>query len=774
MRFITGIKGKFVFFTFLLFLFFCIDSFAQNHTKFRKLDSLLILNQAHTQNDSAKVVILEKVYREYLKQRNIAKFEEYSNQVVTLAQKLKLRNFSAYVFSRRASYFHGKTAILQAEENYYLAIADFDIAKNSAMIAGMYLNLGALYSTLPDYAKCLEVNQKAIAIYEQLGDYPSIASCYTNLSSIYQDLGNQSQSLIYLQMALKIFAGENPKSRGVAVVEELIGSAYFEANLAELEKMDVAPGDRLNQALQHYQKSLKIAEFLDDRNITSSVRKCLGDIYNEMGQNDLALAAYQKATQIGKDLDDQSSYVDCLYALGKFYQKQGDYKNALLLFTDSYKIALESNLLDGKKNAAHGLSDTYEALKDYDKSLSFYKQYVILKDQIFNEEKEKEITRRQMQLDFGLKEKDYLYKQKITDVELQKQVLLAKQQQQQLYLKKQELALSDQEKSLQRLTFLKKQLGLEIGQQMQASKFEQAKLQDKYETSLRDKQISKQEQQIRIDWRIKVYLTIGIAFVLLIASVIYFNQRKTKSLNRVINVQKAELEQLNSVKDKIFSVVSHDMRTPVNALISFIQLLEGGNIEQEKLTRYAATLKNNLTYTSSMMENLLNWAASQMQGFNPYKESLNVHQLVNEVINSVHHHAQAKQITVKNNIAENTVCYADANMLSLIIRNLISNATKFTPRNGLITISEKCLEKELQIAVIDNGIGLSDDQLAHFNNLDYSSTAISTPGTEREKGTGLGLLLCRTFVGLMDGKINADKNHPLGTKFTISLPKELC
>ncbi len=771
-RCFTKVRWTFVLPLILFFLLSHLGGFAQTNLKFRKLDSLLLVNQTHTQNDSAKIVILERVYREYLKLRNLEKFKEYSDQVITLAQKLKLRNFSAYVYYRRATYSHGKTAFLKAEENYYLAIADFNIVKNLKMIAGTYLNLGALYSSIPDYAKCLEVNQKAIAIYEQLGDVSSMASCYTNLSSIYQDLGNQSQSLIYLQLALKVFAGENPKSRGVAVVEELIGSAYFEANPVELKKMNVTPGDRLNQAMQHYQKSLKIAEFLNDESITSSVRKGLGDVYSEMGQNDLALAAYQKAILISKDLDDKLSYVDCLYTLGKFYQKLGDHKSALPLFTDSYKIADEANLLDLKKNAIHGLSDSYEALKEYDKSLSFYKQYVLLKEQIFNEEKEKEITRRQMQLDFGLKEKDYLYKQKITDVELQKQVLLAKQQQQQLYLKKQELALSDKEKSVQRLTFLKKQLGLEIGQQMQTSKFERAKLEAKYETSLRDKQISKQEQQIRIDWRIKVYLTIGIASVLLIASVIYFNQRKTTRLNQVINLQKGELEQLNMVKDKIFSVVSHDMRTPVNALISFIQLLEGGNIEQEKLTRYAATLKNNLTYTSSMMENLLNWAASQMQGFNPYKETLNVHQLVNEVINSVHHQAQAKQITVKNNIAENAVCQADANMLSLIIRNLLSNATKFTPRSGLIEISEKCLEKELQIMVVDNGIGLNEDQLAHFNNLNYSSTAVSTPGTEREKGTGLGLLLCRTFVGLMNGKIHAAKNHPSGTKFIISLPKE--
>ena len=756
---------------FIALLFFSNQGYAQNNLKFKRLDSLLLVNQTHLDNDSSKLVILEKVYREYLKLRNIEKFEEYAGQVITLAQKLKLRNFSAFVFYRRASYFHGKTIIPKAEENYYLAIAEFYLAKNSSMVAGTYLNLGALYATIPDYAKCLEVNQKAIAIFEELGDESDMASCYTNLSTIYQDLGNQSQSLIYLQMALKIFSADDPRSRGVAVVEELIGLAYFKANDAELKKMNTPSADRLTVALQHFQKAIKIEEVVNDTHIISSVRKSMGDIYSELGRNELALSAYQQAIQICKDLDNKISYTDCLYALGKFYQKQQDHKNAVFHFMESYKIADEANLLEAQRNAARGLSDSYEALKDYDQSLNYYKQYVVLKDKIFNEEKEKEITRRQMQLDFGLKEKDYLYKQKITGIELQKQVLLAKQQQQQLFLKKQELALSDKEKSVQRLTFLKKQLDLEISQGIQSSKFERAKLQAKYETSLRDKQISKQEQQINFDGLVKIYLMIGIALVLIIATVIYYNHRSARRLNKVINQQKQELEQLNKVKDKIFSVVSHDMRTPVNSLISFIQLLEGGKIDQEKLTRYAATLKNNLTYTSSMMENLLNWAASQMQGFNPHIETLAISPLADEVINALQHYSEAKHIAIENNIPEDTLCRIDANMFSLIIRNLVSNAIKFTPRSGLIMLNSRYSADQIHIIVADNGIGLSDSQLTHFNHLGYIGAGISTLGTDKEKGTGLGLLLCKTFISLMGGQITAANNMAGGTVFTINLPK---
>ncbi|MCX2574178.1 tetratricopeptide repeat-containing sensor histidine kinase [Pedobacter sandarakinus] len=682
-----------------------------------------------------------------------------------------MRNLSGLAYYRMAMFHHGRTSFAKAEENYYKAIAEFSLSNNLDMIGGTYLNLGAMYSAIPDYAKCLEVNQQAIAIYEKMNNEEDLASCYTNLASIYQDLGNESQSLVYLKMALKVFLKEGQNARGVAVVNEYIGLAYLNADAAELGKMGTSVSDRLTLAQEYFQKSLKSAEVLNDEAIIASSTKLLGDVYAEMGNRELALSAYKKAIQLSEPLDDKVNYTSTLLALGSYYQKGNDFENAILFLSNCFQIASNNNLLEDKKNAALGLSDIFERLKNYDKSLSYYKAYVETKGQIFNVDKEREITKRQMQIDFGIKEKDYLFKQRITSVELQKQVLLAKQQQQQLFLRKQQLALSDKEKSLQRLTFLKKQLDLEIDKETQSSNFERAKLQAKYETSLRDKQITKQEQQIKFDWRVRFFLIIAVGLMLLIAILVFFSQRRVMRLNKVINQQKRELEQLSKVKDRIFSVVSHDMRTPVNSLISFIQLLEGGNIDQDKLTRYAATLKNNLTYTSSMMENLLNWAASQMQGFNPYLERLEISKVIEEVILSVQHHADLKDIVIHNNVSVDKVCKADENMITLVMRNLISNAVKFTAHGGNITISVQDFLDDVAIIVADDGLGLKPDQLNHFNSSGYLGVGMSTPGTDKEKGTGLGLMLCRTFVALMDGTISASNNTPQGTTFKILLPK---
>ncbi|WP_343522117.1 tetratricopeptide repeat protein [Pedobacter sp.] len=749
---------------FFPFLFLAMASFGQGSAPQKKLDSLLSLNQKNLKSDSTKIKILTEVFRQYMRMKNVDKAEEYVDKTIQLAHEKNLKKFSAMAYYRRGLMYHGRSDYQKAEENYYKAVAEFSSIGNLDMLAGTYLNLGALYGSIPDYVKSLDVNQKAIAIYEKMGNEADMASCYTNISTIYQRLGNQSQALVYMNMALKVFAKEGENTRGVAVVYGLIGDNYFEASDRELSEMNVMPSQKIKLALTYYNKSLKVSEAIGDIGLMASLKRDLANLYSSIGQKEVALKLYQKSVELNKSGEDKEAYAASLYALGNFYQKENDFENAIALLSNSLKIAEENHLLDIEKQATLGLSTVYEKQKDYNRSLTYYRQYIAVRDKIFDQEKEKEITRRQMQLDFGIKERDYLLKQKLTEAEL-------KRQQQELALKRQQLALSDKEKALDLLTFQKAKADLDIQRLAQDSKFANAKFEAQLAAGLKDKQISKQVQQIKFDERIKLFLTIAATLILITAVVTFFNQRKTIRLNKIINTQKRELEQLSKVKDRIFSVVSHDMRTPVNSLISFMQLLEGGNIEQEKLNRYAASLKNNLTYTSTMMENLLNWAASQMQGFNPYLESLDVHDLINEVILSLRAYADEKGLTIRNLVSARTYCKADSNMFALVVRNMISNAVKFTPNGGTITVSTISNGNDLEIKISDTGIGLTPLQVEHFNKPGYLGVGVSTLGTNKEKGTGLGLLLCRTFINLMDGKISAALNPAGGSCFKIILKK---
>ena len=755
----------------IAFLIFGFDAIAQTKTSQQKLDSLLLLNQKYIKQDSVKGVLLTDILRLYGRLNNTDKVEEYALTSLQLSNKLGSKNLAAFTYNRVGLFYHGVSNYQKAEENYKKSLKEYLLIGNQNKVAGLYMSLGALYISIPDYGKALEMNQKAVNIYQKTNSDDELSNCYINISEIYQDLGQHKQALEYVRMALKFFI-KNDDIRGQALAYEGIGLAYFKATPAELISMDILPNQKLSVALENFNKSLKIAEHIEDNDdIVSGNKINIGLVYEKMGQNDLAFKSYQSSIDITKKSNAKRDYAESLQALGNFYNNQRDYSNAVRLLTQTLNIAQQNKFLDIERDANLVLSEAYDKLKKYDESLAFYKQYVLVKDEIFNEEKEREITRRQMQLDFGVKEKDYQLKQQITTGELQQQVLLAKQQQQKLILRQQELALSDKEKILQRLKFLQKQKDLEAEKRVQGSDFERSKLISRNEALEKNRQISDQKQQIKYDGKVKIFLSVAIALVLFTAGLIYFNQRKTTKLNKIINKQKRELEQLSRVKDRIFSVVSHDMRTPVNSLISFIQLLEEGNIEQIKLNRYAASLKNNLTYTSSMMENLLNWAASQMQGFNPYLETIDAHSLSIEVINSLQSVADLKQIEIHNNINQGAECKADFNMLSLVLRNLIGNSIKFTPEKGIITLSTEANSEQLQITISDTGVGMPEEFVSHFNKSEYQGAGVSTPGTNKEKGTGLGLLLCRTFMGLMDSKITVSSAKNKGTQFTLWLIK---
>lgn len=305
-------------------------------------------------------------------------------------------------------------------------------------------------------------------------------------------------------------------------------------------------------------------------------------------------------------------------------------------------------------------------------------------------------------------------------------------------------------------------------------------LQARYDTDLKNKQLAAQSAQIRSNKKINLFLGISSALLFVIGLLIYLNQRKTKKLNVCISRQSEELqhksrelEHLNQVKDRLFSTISHDMRTPVNSLLSFTMLLDQGAVPAEKLAVYATELKNNLGYTAGLMDNLLNFARSQMQGYQPKIEPVDLADTTTDAVSLLAATAQQKSIAVHNLVTPGTRVMADVNMMALIIRNLLTNAIKFTHHNGTIRLSAGPGKPgSIDWQIQDSGIGIDAALVSAFNrNNDPNEQPLAhTPGTNREKGTGLGLLLSKSFLALMNGTITVHSETGKGTTFIISLP----
>ena len=753
---------------FVLVLFIHCNFYAIAQQK--KLDSLLVVYNNYPKQDSQKVRHLTSIFRQYARLNNLPKMEEYAVMAIELSRKIGNAKSEAYVYERLGLCYHGKAMYVQAINAYTGGIEAATKANDKDEVAGLYLNLGALYSSIPDWAKALQSNQLAVNLYNELGDQDQISGCYMNIGVIYKNINQPQKALEYISKALSIFKTEAKGiNYGVALAYEQIGNIYADVSDAELIQIGVKPTDRFNLSMKNLENGLAVANACNDaESLATSIMVSIGNVYEKAGNNSAALIQYEKGLKRMEASDNPDDLANIYLTLGKFYEKNNDLAKSKIFLKKSIETGQKLGLLEVQQKAYQTMSNAYEKTGVYDSAIIFYKNFITVRDSVFNADKEKEITRKQLTLDFTVKENDYKLVQQVTDGKLQQQVLIAKQQQQTLQLKQQQLQLANTEKDLQRLTYLKKQVELQNEKQLQSSLLQKNSLQAKYDNEVNGKQIAKQKLQISFDEKVKLFLAIAIALALMVTAFIFYSQRKTARLNSIINHQKNALEKLGNVKDKIFSVVSHDMRAPVNSLISFIDILEEGNIPQEKLTHYAKDLKQNLTYTSALMNNLLNWAASQMQGFKPIKESFDLSILVTEITNTLLHHIQQKKVNIVNQIPLNTLVSTDRNMMAAIIRNMLSNAVKFSYIDGTIMIESTYAATGFNVLITDEGTGISAEQLIHFNNNTQQPTE-SKRGTANEKGTGLGLLICKTFAHHMGGNISAVKNAK-GMTFCISMP----
>ncbi|MDP2115001.1 MAG: PAS domain-containing sensor histidine kinase, partial [Bacteroidota bacterium] len=229
-----------------------------------------------------------------------------------------------------------------------------------------------------------------------------------------------------------------------------------------------------------------------------------------------------------------------------------------------------------------------------------------------------------------------------------------------------------------------------------------------------------------------------------------------------------ELQDLNASKDKFFSIIAHDLKTPFNSILGFSEILkdEARNLDIETIEQYAGIINSTSKNTFRLLENLLDWARIQQSQilFRPVPVILK--KLVGEVVEMLIENANSKLITIINCIPENLIIQADEDMLKTIFRNLVSNALKFTSANGKVEIEAVSTIHSIEISVTDTGTGIKQEDIGKIFKI---GAGFSKRGTGNEKGTGLGLMLCKEFVEKHGGKIWVKSEEGKGSTFTFSI-----
>lgn len=239
---------------------------------------------------------------------------------------------------------------------------------------------------------------------------------------------------------------------------------------------------------------------------------------------------------------------------------------------------------------------------------------------------------------------------------------------------------------------------------------------------------------------------------------------------QILIEQKKQLQELNETKDKFLSIITHDLRNPFCSLLGFSEVLQrkGNTMTEQKREKYIGFIYETSKNTYDLLEDLLAWTRSQFGKMVVNQQKLNLKHLVNEIYSSIMPLAGNKKLQLQNNITEDIFVFADENMLNTILRNLLTNAVKFTREEGSITLNVSLDKEFAKVSVSDTGIGMPDKQRENLFKIGETQSSL---GTENEKGTGLGLILCKEFVEKQGGQIWVESELGKGSSFIFTIPR---
>jgi signal transduction histidine kinase len=278
----------------------------------------------------------------------------------------------------------------------------------------------------------------------------------------------------------------------------------------------------------------------------------------------------------------------------------------------------------------------------------------------------------------------------------------------------------------------------------------------------------------------QIVIAVLIIFTLVILVISLYQSRADKlKINRVlqeknteisrqheeIEKKAAELHISNNQKDKLFSVIAHDLRSPFISLQSLLTLIKDDALPMDKVKEILVKLNVNVDYTVDLVTNLLYWASSQMNGFSVTSTSFSLNSIVAEVLAGMEKPAADKGIVLVDKTPPNLNIFADKDMIALVIRNLLSNAVKFCGAGNSITVCAENKGTDTEVCIADDGTGIAEAILQKINN----GESITTYGTSKEKGTGLGLLLCKDFVARNHGVFRIESVPGKGSSFYFTL-----
>ena len=571
--------------------------------------------------------------------------------------------------------------------------------------------------------------QKSLEIYNALDDKAGLSKTYNNMGIVFNMNQNFPEAIANYKKALNYYE-EDKDSIKMAPILMNIGVLYF-----DIEKYDLS--------LKYCQNAYNIYNNHNDKTGRAECANNIGDVFKQIGKLDSALIFYDKSLQL--EIENKRNYGIGfeLNSLGETEFLRGNYKTALDYFFQALKYRTEINTQFEICETNINIGKTYYSTGNLNQAEKYCLKGIVVAEEIKNESAIRDgalvlsnIYEKQKKFD-----KSLYYYQKFSSV-------------------KDSIIIKKNHKKITQIS-----MEYEFNKKLIANDLEfKAKL----------------EKQVMFRNYLLLFSCLGIILTIVVYSRFRLKRSANIALterNTIITEQKQslsktaeELTEAINTKNKFFSIIAHDIKNPYNIVIGFAELLknEYDSFDDNQRKEFISEIykASNLTY--ELLENLLVWANGQRGEIIIKKENILVSDIVKNSLSAYLQAAEKKQISITYQIPADLFVYADKTTLTIVIGNLFNNAVKFTRQNGIINIMAIQNPESINISITDNGVGIDSLKLKNLFRLDKSQ---STLGTENEKGTGLGLILCKDFVEKNNGILEVKSSLEKGSTFIVSLPK---
>lgn len=495
-------------------------------------------------------------------------------------------------------------------------------------------------------------------------------------------------------------------------------------------------------AADYYEKSLVLNEQVANENGVAMINNNLGMLYADLGEYEKSLKSFTKTLAARRAVKSEVGVISALVNISVVLNNLERYEESVVNLSEALDISRELYDINQMRSVYGMLSETYEKMGQVEESLKYFELY-----KTFHEEIQRETVKSINKV--------------LEQERLQKEVVEAENVQKENELLRKKLEIYEKDSLNQELyaDLTRNEIAIQLLEKEKESSELEAATQE-----LKNQQLTNEKKNFMI------LAIIIISSILIISALVLYNLRRTKRYaaklrekNIAIELQRVELEKTNNLKDRMFSIIAHDLRSPIGSLQGFFLAIDHFNVGDE-LRKALGSVESQLTSSATLLDNLLSWSRSQIQNSEPKIESVEVRDLVDESIKLLQFQASKKEVELVNNVDNKAVLESDRDMINIVIRNLIQNAVKFTPKGGNVTIAFEVDHGHKFINVSDTGVGMDQQKIEKLFDI---RTNRSSDGTEQEKGSGLGLILCKELIEKIDGLIEVSSKPGIGSTFKL-------